>query len=244
MTVIILGVGAGFGQAIAKAFGKTGESVVLVARHAENLQTITEALVSQGVDASYQVADVTNYAQVQQLLATTPDVQTLVYNVGNTALDSPLTTAPKTLAATFATNVLGCVAACQSFAQQPGATTILITGGGAALHSSALTTSLSMTKAALRSYALALHQTLVKRGIYVGLMTIQGINGAGAAMAANKVAEAYVSAAQKRTSAEIFYPYGTPDAPSEFEQLMQHPEIVEKLLATHPEFKTYMKELQ
>lgn len=237
MTTMILGVGPGFGAALAHAFGATGQTVILVARHAPFLATLTAELQQQGVSARYQVADVSNAAQLAQVFAAEPNVETLIYNVGDTHLDSPLTTTPAQMAATFQTNVLGCVAACQAFSQTAAAHTILVTGGGAALHPSAFTTTLAVTKAALRSYVLALHQALAPRNIYVGLMTIQGIAKLGAAMAPERVAAAYVQAAQQRTAPEIFYPYGTPNAPSEFEQLKQDPAALARLLAAYPELK-------
>ncbi|GEN94472.1 SDR family NAD(P)-dependent oxidoreductase [Pediococcus ethanolidurans] len=241
--VMIMGVGPGFGLALAQKFGEQGNTIVLVARNSGRLTEYQEELAENEIKASCHAVDVTKHEQVQQLFQDESEVDTLIYNVGNTALDDPLTSSLDDIKATFETNVLGCIDACQQFVNTKRPQTILVTGGGAALHPSALTTTLSLTKAALRSYVLSLHDVLKEKGIYVGLLTIQGIADVGAAMQPIKVANAYVEAAQQRNNAEIFYPNNQGSKLSEFEQLQQlakDPKTVEKVLKNHPEFAKYL----
>lgn len=240
---LILGAGPGFGQAIANAFGQTGQAVTLVARHAAPLQPAVEKLQTAGITADYVVADVSDPQQVQVLFANSAviaDLTTVVYNVGITRLDDPLHTPLPQIEQALRTNVLGAIAVGHAISHLSTVRNFLVTGGGAALHPSQITTTLSLTKAALRSYVLALNAQLSAQDIYVGLITIQGIAGVSVAMQPANVAQAYVQAAQDRQAAEIFYPQGQPVATSEFDQLKQlaaDPVAMAKLLTAHPEFK-------
>ena len=245
--VMIIGVGAGFGLALARQFGRTGAEVVMVARNALKLQDYQAQLAAEGITATWQAVDATDFVQLAQLFKDENDIDTLIYNVGIMTPDDPIHTDPHDMEARLRANVTSAVAACQSFLASVQPETILITGGGAALHPSPLTTSLAMSKAALRSYTLALHTAAAAQGVYVGLMTIQGIANVGPDMAPDKVAAAYVKAAQQRSAAEIFYPGGAPSPVSEFDQLKQlaaDPQQRAALLAAHPEFAKYQKYLE
>ncbi len=219
--VMIIGVGPGFGLALAQQFGELGNTVVMVARTASHLKKYQQQLNESGIQSVSHVVDVTNHNQVMQLFQCEPEVDTLIYNVGKKDLDDPLNSSLDTIETTFKTNVLGCIDACQQFFKTVHPRTILVTGGGAALHPSAMTTTLSLTKAALRSYVLSLHEALWPHNIYVGLLTIQGLANVGTGMQPKEVASAFVEAAKQRKKAEIFYPGGQANQISEFDQLKQ-----------------------
>lgn len=239
---MIVGVGPGFGLALAKKFGQRGDTVILVARNEAKLKAYQAALTGQGLEVSYFVVDVNEHKQVETLFASETDVDTVIYNVGITAPDDPIHTAPQAVDARLHTNVTSCVDVCQQYLATEHPRTILITGGGAAWHPNAYTTTLAMSKAALRSYALALHDYVATSGVYVGLMTIQGISGLGPEMAPEKVALAYLKAAEARNQAEIFYPGGKLSEVSEFDQLKElakNPAKRAALLQAHPEFAKY-----
>ncbi|KRN02315.1 short-chain dehydrogenase reductase SDR [Levilactobacillus senmaizukei DSM 21775 = NBRC 103853] len=237
-TVVILGAGAGFGMAIARAFAQQGDHPILVARHADSLKKRCAQLHTEDLPADYLVADCTDAAQTATMF---DDVQnrwdlptTLVYNVADTSLDNPLESQIDEISHRFAVNVLGAISTIRQFiALTPDDTprTVLVTGGGAALHPGQLTTSLSLTKAALRSYVFSLAPAVKKRGVYVGLITIQGISGTSTEMEPVNVAQAYTQAARERTATEIFYPGGEPNATSEFDQLQALTSDPEKLYA-------------
>jgi len=83
---------------------------------------------------------------------------------------------------------------------------IIFTGGGAAIRPSAKASTLSLTKAALRSYAYTLHDQVVNQNVYVGLVTIQGLIGSSEEMAPGMIAETYWQMLKKRDAVESFYP--------------------------------------
>lgn len=250
-TVVILGAGSGFGLAIARAFSQAGNHSVLVARNAQNLQTMTEDLHMEGLAADWIAADATNPQQTANLFLQVSrqfgHPQTFIYNVADTTLDGPLTTSTQKIMQRFNTNVLGAITTSRQFldlASTDLPRNILFTGGGAAYHPDKTTTTLSLTKAALRSYALSLAAELKDTNTYVGLITIQGIAGTSEAMLPANVAQVYVNAVNTRNTAEIFYPDTTANSPSEFDQLRQltaDPDKCSAFLTSHPSAATFIK---
>ena len=250
-TVIVLGAGSGFGLAIARAFSQAGHHPILVARNAQNLQTMTEQLHTEGLAADWIAADATKPQETahmfQEVNRQFGHPQTLIYNVADTTLDDPLTTPPETITQRFQTNVLGAITASRQFLDLVPTDiprNLLFTGGGAALHPDKTTTTLSLTKAALRSYVLSLADDLQETNTYVSLMTIQGIADTTEAMRPANVAQAYVKAVNTRQSAEIFYPTMAPNSPSEFDQLRQltaDPEKLQAFLAAHPSAAAFLQ---
>lgn len=62
---VITGGSSGLGFQIAKAYADQGAKVVLLARREDRLkENVEEIKETYGVDASYQVTDVTDYANV------------------------------------------------------------------------------------------------------------------------------------------------------------------------------------
>ncbi|MCH5465549.1 SDR family NAD(P)-dependent oxidoreductase [Levilactobacillus tujiorum] len=255
-TAVVLGAGSGFGLAIARAFSQAGVHPILVARNAQKLQTLTEQLHTEGLMADWIAADATNPDQTanmfQQVIRQFGSPQTLVYNVADTTLDDPLNTPITDIQQRFTTNVVGAIIAGRQFLDLTTPDlprNLLFTGGGAALHPDHSTTTLSLTKAALRSYVLSLADAFHDTDTYVGLVTIQGIAGTSEAMRPANVAQVYVKATQQRDTAEILYPATPVNSPSEFNQLRkvvanpaqlhdflsQHPTAA-NFLQTHPEF--------
>jgi len=250
-TVIVLGAGSGFGLAIARAFSEAGHHPILVARNAQNLQTMTEQLHTEGLAADWIAADATDPQQTANLFMQVSrqfgHPQTLVYNVANTTLDGPLTTPTSEIRQRFDTNVLGAITTSRQFLDLAPTDTprnILFTGGGAAHHPDKTTTTLSLTKAALRSYALSLAAEMAGTNTHVGLITIQGISGTSEAMLPANVAQVYVKAVKDRSTTEIFYPGTTANSPSEFEQLRKltaDPVKLHDFLVSHPRAKTFLE---
>lgn len=250
-TVIVLGAGSGFGLAIARAFSQAGAHPVLVARNPQRLQTLTEQLHMEGLAADWIAADATVPEQTasmfQQVTRQFGRPQTLIYNVVNTTLDGPLTTPTPQIQQRLNTNVIGAITTSRQFldlAPTDLPRNILFTGGGAAHHPDKTTTTLSLTKAALRSYALSLADAFHGTNTYVGLITIQGIAGTSEAMRPANVARVYVKAVNTRSTAEIFYPGTTANAPSEFDQLRQlaaNPDQLHEFLASHPSAAAFIQ---
>ncbi len=70
---IITGASGGIGQATARALAAEGASLVLTARRGEVLHDLTEALLAEGHEALAVVADVTDAAQVAEVVRQTQE---------------------------------------------------------------------------------------------------------------------------------------------------------------------------
>lgn len=84
--VIITGASSGIGEATAKLLAKQGAQLVLAARREDRLKTLQQEIEQLGGKVVYQVTDVTDSAQVEQLAKLAQDtfgsVDVLVNNAG------------------------------------------------------------------------------------------------------------------------------------------------------------------
>ena len=84
--VIITGASSGIGEATAKLLAKQGAQLVLAARREDRLKTLQQKIEQLGGKVVYQVTDVTDSAQVEQLAKLAQDtfgsVDVLVNNAG------------------------------------------------------------------------------------------------------------------------------------------------------------------
>ncbi len=210
-TIIVVGAGQGLGNHIAERFAKEDFRVLLMARRAEALNQYQQAFAEQGYETSTVPCDVTDVESVKAAFARvhdevgTPDV--LVYNVGITTPDEqPLT--EQDIIRHFTADVVGaysCIKAVVSdeFAAKRGA--ILLTGGVACLSPFPGYLCLSMDKGALRGLALAMHNELEPRGIFVGTVMVCGIVGGNEHFAPANIAESYWQMYQDRKDWEVKY---------------------------------------
>jgi NAD(P)-dependent dehydrogenase (short-subunit alcohol dehydrogenase family) len=100
----------------------------------------------------------------------------LVYNAFVLQADRPSELSARALTEVLAVDLLGAVTAVNSFLPLVGESggTVLLTGGGLALQPSSELASLSIGKAALRTYAHVLHEEQAPRGVHVSTVTIVG----------------------------------------------------------------------
>ncbi|RTR07243.1 SDR family oxidoreductase [Halomonas nitroreducens] len=91
--IIITGASSGLGEATAHRLAKAGAKLVLGARREDRLQALRDAIVDQGGEAIYRVADVTDRDQVEALAQAAKEaygrIDVLVNNAGLMPL-SPL----------------------------------------------------------------------------------------------------------------------------------------------------------
>ncbi|MGH8808204.1 MAG: SDR family oxidoreductase [Noviherbaspirillum sp.] len=84
--VVITGASSGIGDATARLLARHGAKVVLGARRTERLETLSAAIRAEGGVAEYQALDVTQRAQVEELVAfaklTFGRVDVIVNNAG------------------------------------------------------------------------------------------------------------------------------------------------------------------
>lgn len=70
-TVIVTGGGRGIGEGIAHVLAREGANVVVMGRHAEEVETVSHSIESSGGCAIPVVADVTDWASLQSMVAVT-----------------------------------------------------------------------------------------------------------------------------------------------------------------------------
>lgn len=210
-TIVVVGAGHGLGNHVAERFAKEDFCVVLVARRSEALAEYKQAFEGMGYETSTVACDVTDAESVKAAFEKihtevgTPDV--LVYNVGITSPDEqPLT--EQDIIRHFTADVVGaysCIKAVvtDEFAAKKG--TILLTGGVACLSPFPGYLCLSMDKGALRGLALAMHNELAPRGIFVGTVMVCGIVGGNEHFAPANIAEKYWQMYQERKDWEVRY---------------------------------------
>lgn len=181
-TCVIVGTGQVMGKAIARAFGREGYQLALVARSSKNLEAIVGELsagaLSAGAIRAY-TADVGDPKSVEAAFASikrdggAPDV--VVYNVAVLVPTPPSEMKSAEILDTLPANLLGaveCVRAVLPEMRKRGRGVIIFTGGGFGIHPSTYSASHSIGKAALRNYAQNLHQELSQEGVHVATVTI------------------------------------------------------------------------
>ena len=210
-TIVVVGAGQGLGNHVAERFAKEDFRVVLVARRSEALAEYKQAFEAKGYETSTVPCDVTDAESVKVAFEKihaevgTPDV--LVYNVGITSPDEqPLT--EQDIIRHFTADVVGaysCIKAVVSdeFAEKQGV--VLLTGGVACLSPFPGYLCLAMDKGALRGLALAMHNELAPRGIFVGTVMVCSIIGGNEHFAPANIAEKYWQMYQERKDWEVRY---------------------------------------
>lgn len=82
--ITIIGSGTGISQGVAEKFGKEGFKVALIARTEAKLQEQVKQLESQGISATYVVADVANAESLKnalfQIRNTEGHAEVILYN--------------------------------------------------------------------------------------------------------------------------------------------------------------------
>ncbi|WP_164512652.1 SDR family NAD(P)-dependent oxidoreductase [Loigolactobacillus iwatensis] len=250
-TTIIIGADQGLGLAIAQQFGVQGHKLILVARNQKKLIQAQAKLTSSKIASDYFAADIAQLDQIEGLFQAIQNRNengtNLIFNVGNTQLDNPLSSSIETIQQIFQLNVLGAIQVARSFLNHSDPTkkrTIIFTGGGAAIRPTKFAATLSLTKAALRSYVLTLHQQMTAEHVFVSLVTLQGLVGLTTETQPAEIAKAYWQLFSERKTSELFYP--AQQNKSEFDQLQQllkDPLQRQKLFQEHPELAQRLKPL-
>jgi NAD(P)-dependent dehydrogenase (short-subunit alcohol dehydrogenase family) len=218
---IVVGYGPGVGHGIARAFARTGASLLLVCRQPERHGALLAELRAQlqtqmhtsGADVRLQAADAGDpealAAAIGVGLAAMP-AQTgpvvLVYNAVVPTAAPPTALSPSQLAADLQVDVVGALAAVQEVLPllRLRGGSLLFTGGGMAHHPVAPLASIGIGKAALRSLVLCLAQELADQSpaVGVGMVTIMGHVAVGTAFDPGVIGEAFVAYHQRLARAE------------------------------------------
>ncbi|WIM99956.1 SDR family NAD(P)-dependent oxidoreductase [Actinoplanes oblitus] len=211
-TIAIIGAGPGLGLAIARTFGRQGFQVGLVARDAAKLAGLVGLLQADGVTAAAFPADIRDRDALTRALSEVCErlgpIDVLEYSPGpqGAPISSAVQMTVDSATAQFELNVLGAITAVEAVLPgmlQRGTGGLLFTTGVSSVIPVAFLSNTGIAMAGLRNWALALHEQLADKGIYVGTVTIatQLAEGAGEGDPA-AVADRYWTMYQKRDHVE------------------------------------------
>ncbi len=194
----IVGFGSGVSLSVAKAFGKEGYTLALLARNpaklAENVQILEQAGVAAhafAADAGDEASLIQAFDQIRSQLG---DPAVLIYNAALWNLDSIQTLTTADLVQDFNVNVTGAIVSIQQVLpamRQQKQGTILLTGGGLALYPNPMLISLGIGKAGIRSLALGSAPELAIDGIHLATITICGTVAPGTKFDPDAIASVY-----------------------------------------------------
>lgn len=209
-SIWIVGAGCGIGLGIAKSFGKRGYAPVLITKDEDNLQHMKQALLEHNIEAAGIVAysgDVKGLtAALTELLEAHGTPEVLVYNASAHTPGYPSEVSTEDMLQDFQVNVLGAAASVQALLpkmKEQGKGSILLTGGGQALHPTATLASLGIGKSGLRSLALSLHDELKPHGLYAGTLTVCGFVQEGTPFDSKSIGDAFYKMHSEKKEAEV-----------------------------------------
>lgn len=211
--IVIVGVGPGLGLSLARRFGGSADNVALIARRQDALDEYVDELAEQNIRAVGFAADVTKeddmrttFINIKQKLG---DIDVLIYNAARVQPVSALDTSAALTEEHMQVNVLGGIRAAEQVLPdmlKHGRGTILFTGGGrSGLTALPMVTPLSIGKSGLRSYAHCLHDEVKAHGVFVGMLSVEGVIQEGTYYAPDHIAEAYYTFYQQQDRKEVFY---------------------------------------
>ncbi|MDP4104058.1 MAG: SDR family NAD(P)-dependent oxidoreductase [Bacillota bacterium] len=207
--LLIVGAGPGISLNTAKKFGKEGFNVALISRSMDSLQKYESELKDDGIAAKGFPGDVSSVESlktaIDAIIKTYGKIDVLLYNAAAGRPGKPTTLSMDQLVEDFKINVAGALTSVKEVIPHMENGTILLTGGGLALHPYADYASLAIGKAGIRNLANSLHQELSPKGIYVGTLTINGFVQEGTYYSAENIAKAFYSMYEKQTETEIIF---------------------------------------
>ncbi|MER6000473.1 SDR family NAD(P)-dependent oxidoreductase [Nonomuraea angiospora] len=189
-TIAIVGAGPGMGLAIARTFGTQGFDVALISRNRDKLDGIAGKLAAEGIAAAAFPANVLDRAGLTQALkeaaARFGGIDVLEYSpvgqFGITTLTSPSGTEPSDVEFEMNFQLYGAIAATNAVLpamREAGAGTLLYTTGAGSIWPDPRVANVNAAAAALRNWAMNLHQELVGTGIqaaHVGIDASVGVS--------------------------------------------------------------------
>jgi len=184
-TLLIIGSGPGIGLATAQRFASEGYEIVLSSRNLQNLQAQSAKLSRFGIQATLEVVDANDPAQIDHLVSRlAKDTRlTILYNAGVLRYDEAGNLKPMTLTDHSReqlesdininlTSALVAVRAAEIGMSLKNEGSILITGGGFGINPSPDFLPISIGKAGIRALTQGMFAPLKAKGIHIGTVTV------------------------------------------------------------------------
>lgn len=177
---VVVGVGAGLGNALAQRFSKE-YAVALVARGAEKLEGFAKEIEKSGGRALPVSADVSKAADIEaafaKIRAELGAVDVLLYNAAMRPFGRLMETKPSTFENTWRVTTLGAFLCAQQvvpamLAKKSGA--IVITGATAGIKPFPTSAAFGPAKFAVRGLAQVMARDLQPQGIHVAYINVDG----------------------------------------------------------------------
>lgn len=214
--ITIIGAGVGISQGVAEKFGKEGFKVALIARTESKLQEQVKQLETQGIPATYAVADVANAESLKNALFQIRDkeghAEVILYNAAAVSVMDILEQDWETIKNQMDVNVGGyfnLMKMVLPFCIKENKGKLFVTNGGFALGGDDQWTSLSVGKAALRNLVQAFQKKVKDTNVHIAQVTVCGyVNPADAKYSPALIAEKYwklYNQKQGEFEAEIIY---------------------------------------
>lgn len=210
-TLVIVGAGPGLGMGVARAFGRHGFQVGLIARTRERLDVLVGELAELGVTAAAFPADIRDRDALTTALTAARDtlgpIDVLEYSPSPTgAITGAVRTTVESATAQFELNVLGALSAVRQVLpdmRARGDGTLLLTTGVSSTVPAPFLANVGLAMAGLRNWAHTLHAELRAEGIYVGTVTIaSGIVPGGGEADPDAIGDRYYRMYQRRDHVE------------------------------------------
>ncbi|QZT35599.1 SDR family NAD(P)-dependent oxidoreductase [Halosquirtibacter xylanolyticus] len=210
--ILIIGCGPGLGLSLAKTFGMNGNHISLISRNINKLNGYKEYLKKNNIPVIVQNADVENLEDLKNALNKIREkishFDVVIYNAASLRLKDVLEDTPEQMLKDYKINTLHALEVVKYLYTELKANkgTVLLTGGGFALHPNPRFGSLSMGKAALRNLSHQLYKKLRRDKIFVGTVTITDfINKESDKYSPDKIAEQFYTLYLNKDQNEIIY---------------------------------------
>jgi len=211
----IIGAGPGLGLEIARAFGRKGFDVALVARDQAKLDALASTLEAEGVRARGFTADVSRPETITSALGAITGalgpIDVLEFSPADPSL-APVDVLDVTMENLqpqidfYLGGALSAVGAVLPDMIAAGSGTVLVTTGGGSISPMPFLGNVNIAAAGLRNWTLNLHDALAEKGVYVAHVGITALIGAGHPDAEpDVIAEAYVKLHDERRDAELHH---------------------------------------
>ncbi len=177
---VVVGVGAGLGNALARRFAKE-YTIALIARDADKLAGFAREIEAEGGRALAVPADVSKPADIEAAFATIRgklgEVDVLLYNAAMRPFGTLMETKPSTFENTWRVTTFGAFLCAQQVVPamlEKGAGVIIITGATAGIKPFPTSAAFGPAKFAVRGLAQVMSRDLQPKGIHVAYVNVDG----------------------------------------------------------------------